>query len=98
MSKPLSKLYIRIIISAAIGFFFVGAFINIQYPCTQEMPGENIAQCVSFESAIMHPGDLNNNKQDSLTRFVSNFAIISLLCFALLSAYTRVQTKKKTRK
>lgn len=98
MSQPLSKLYIRILISVAVGFLLAGAFIDIQYPCTETFPGEDITKCVAFEDALSHPNDLLANKQDSLTRFVSNFAIISLLCFALLSAYTRLQTKKKTRK
>jgi hypothetical protein len=94
MLKPLSNLYVRVIISAAVGFFFVGAFTNNQYPCTQTIPGEDISHCVSIESAIMHPRDLIHNKQASLTRFSKTFAIVSLGSFALLSIISLAQKKK----
>lgn len=95
MSRLLNQLYVRVLISAAVGLFFVGAFVNIQYPCTETLPDENITHCVSIESAIMHPGDLVNNKQDSLTNFVENFFIISFASFALLSVFSQFQTKRK---
>lgn len=91
MSKLLNKLYVRVIISAAIGFFFAGAYVDIEYPC----PPLDSKGCASFESAIMHPADLLNNKQGSLTTSMKNFIIISLISFALLSVYSLLQTKKK---
>jgi hypothetical protein len=90
MAKLLNKLYVRIIISAAIGFFLVGAWTNIQYPC----PPLDNAGCVVWESAIMHPLDLINNKQDSLKNFVTNFVIISLASLALLSVFSHSQRRK----
>ena len=100
MTKSLSKLYVRIIISVAIGLFMAGGYTNIHYPCS-ELPdfkvasGEDIEKCVAFESAIMHPGDLMKNKQNSLVEFTQGFAVVALLVFALLSLYSRSQTRKK---
>lgn len=92
MAKFLSKLYVKVIISAAVGLFLAGAFTHIQYPCISSVPGEG---CVVFEKAAMHPSDLINNKQNSLTKLVGTFAVSSLVSFALLSVYSRFQTKKK---
>lgn len=92
MSKLLNKLYIKVIISAAIGFSLAGAFSHIQYPCVSLVPGE---VCVALEKAVMHPNDLINNKQDSLAKFMRTFAISSLVSFALLSVYSQFKTKKK---
>ncbi len=89
MTQPLNKLYVRIVISVLIGFLFVGAFVNIQYPC----PPLDAEGCVSFDSAVMHPNDLISNKQGSLDRFVINFAIVSLISFGLLSTYNQLQKR-----
>lgn len=101
MSKLLNKLHVRIIISVVIGLFLASGYTSIHYPCS-ELPdfkvasGEDIEKCVAFEDAIMHPGDLMNNKQNSLVNFTRNFALGGLLVFTLLSAYSWSQTRKRT--
>jgi hypothetical protein len=82
----------RFILSVAVGFLLAGAVTHIQYPCTSTVSGEG---CVSFEKAIMHPNDLANNKQNSLTSFAETFAVSTIVSFTLLSVYSHHQTKKK---
>lgn len=91
MTKFLDKMYIRVILSVAVGFFVASTLTHITYPCTGYFEGIG---CVSFEDAIMHPSDLLNNKQDSLTTFASKFAVISLATFTLLSIAHKLYTKK----
>lgn len=78
--------------AVVIGLLFAGSRTTITYDC---VPIDGAKGCVSFEDAIMHPGDLINNKQNSLVRFSTNFALSSLTTFALISA-TSVVHKKRT--
>lgn len=65
----------------------------ITYNCP---PIDGAMGCVSFEKAVMHPGDLFNNKQNSLWHFSETFVVVALASFGLISTYSWAQTKKKT--
>ncbi len=89
--KYINNLAIRILVAVAIGLLFASVGTKITYTCTSSA-GE--LGCVSYEKAVMHPGDLANNKQDSLAQFSKTFAIASLTGFALLSVIILAQKKK----
>lgn len=91
--KYINNLWVKVIASIVIGFLLASAGTKITYTCT---PADGAAGCTSFEKAIMHPSDLLNNKQNSLTHFSKTFAITSLASFALLSILGFVQKKPKS--
>jgi hypothetical protein len=95
MLKLINKLNVRILIAIVFGFLVASTFTHFQGPCTSTIQGEDSSHCVEFSKAVMHPRDLINNKQDTLTKFAGTFAISSLVGFALLTAYSQFQTKKK---
>jgi hypothetical protein len=88
--KLLNKLSVRIVAAIVIGFLITGAGISNTYSCA---PIDGAAGCVSFDKVVMHPNDLLHNRQNSLVRFSSTFAITSLVAFALLNV-VRFQQKK----
>ena len=90
--KHINKLSSRIAIAVIIGFLLASSRTTITYSC---VPIDGAMGCVSFEDAIMHPNDLLNNRQNSLVRFSTTFAISSLVTFALINA-VNVTYKKKT--
>lgn len=89
MDKLIDKLYARIIAAVVLGLLFASTFTLMQGPCTTIVPGEDITKCVEHSKAIMHPGDLLNNTQNSLVKFSRTFVIVSVISFALLSVYSR---------
>jgi hypothetical protein len=95
MYRLTSKLNVRILAAMAFGFLMASTFTHLQGPCTTTIPSEDGSHCVEFSKAVMHPKDLINNKQDTLTKFVGTLAIGSLAGFALLSAYGQLRTRKK---
>jgi hypothetical protein len=84
--KYIHKLSVRITIAIVVGLLLAFGWTDIQYPCP---PLENTG-CVAFESAIMHPNDLLNNKQNSLVEASKTFAITSLVTFALLTVISGI--------
>ena len=93
--KHINKLSVRIIVAVVIGFLVASQTGIIIEPCTGvPPPGENNAQCAEFSTALEHPSDLINNKQNSLDRFSKTLAVTSLVSFALLSIYSQHQKKK----
>jgi hypothetical protein len=80
--KHINKFSIRVVVSVFIGFLLACAWTNIQYQCD---PLDNNG-CVAFESAILHPKDLINNKQDSLISFSRYVVLSSVVCLAILTA------------
>ena len=74
--KYIDKLYVKIVIAIVIGILFAGAGTKTTYDC-QPLADEPNSGCVSYEKAVMHPGDLFSNKQDSLMRFSKLFVITS---------------------
>jgi hypothetical protein len=95
MIKILKNLPARIALSLLIAFFIAGAGTHIQYPCQPETANGG---CVSFEKAVMHLGDLQNNVQDSRTKFIKAFVLSSLGSFAVLSLYITYTNRKKGKK
>ena len=95
MHKLTDKLSAQILIAVVFGFLIASLFTHLQVPCTTTIPGENSSHCVEFSKAVMHPRDLINNKQDTLTEFVGTLAVSTLVSFVLLSIYSRLRTKKK---
>lgn len=91
--KHLRKLSVRIVVAIVIGLLFAGAFTKITYPCA---PTDGAMGCVSFDKAVMHPGDLLHNKQDSLIDFSKRFVVNSLATFAILSIVSLTQKRKPT--
>lgn len=89
--RKLNKLYFKIAVALVVGFMFAGAVTKITYTCEPEAGDTG---CVSFAKAVMHPRDLVNNKQNSLTDFLGTFAISSLVSFALLTLYSQFRTKR----
>lgn len=94
MLKLIHKFYVRILLSIFFGLLPAITLTHIKGPCTIEVPGEDISRCVSFGDAIMQPGELLNNKQDSLLRFSTTFATVSLVSFTLLSIVSYTQKKQ----
>jgi hypothetical protein len=90
--KHNSKLSARIMIATVIGLLLATVTTKISYTCAP-LADDPSSHCTAFEKAIMHPSDLINNKQDSLTELVGTLAISSLVSFALISIY--VSNKKK---
>lgn len=90
--KYIDKLSVKIVAAIVVGFLLAGAGTKITYTCA---PIDGAAGCASFEKAIMHPSDLLNNKQDSLTHFSEAFVITSLVSFAILSTVRSVYKKPK---
>lgn len=88
------KFYVRILLSIFLGILPAITLTHIKGPCTIEVPGEDISRCVSWGDAIMQPGELLNNTQDSLLRFSTTFATVSLVSFTLLSIVSYSQKKK----
>ena len=80
----------KIVAALLIGFLIAGAGTKIIYAC----PPVGTAGCVSFDKAVMHPGDLLRNKQSSLVHFSETFVLTSVIMFALLSVLSVVQTRK----
>lgn len=97
--KHINKLSVKIVAVIVIGFLLAGAGTKITYTCSSESrpPDELSSYCTSYEKAVMHPSDLLNNKQDSLTHFSETFILTSLASFALLSIYNQSQIKKEPR-
>lgn len=85
MYKNVKRLRIWVTISLFIGLVMASLGTHIQYPC----PPLDSAVCVSHEKAIMHFTDLFNNKQGSLTTFVSLLVLASLASFTILSVYIK---------
>ncbi len=46
---------------------------------------------MSLQKAVMHPSDLINNKQDSLTHSSTSLAVTSLVVFSLVSVLGAVK-------
>lgn len=90
--KYIHKLSVRILVAIVIGLFFAGTGTSITYTCA---PVDGAKGCISFDKAVMHPGDLLNNKQNSLTHFSEIFVISSVVSFAVLSIVDSVQKKPK---
>jgi hypothetical protein len=78
MAKSINKLSVQLLIAIVFGFLMASAFTGLQGSCISTIPGEDSTRCVEFSKAVMHPRDLINNKQNSLTMFVETFAISSL--------------------
>ena len=89
--KLIHKLSVRIAIALVIGVLFAGAGTKITYTCALV---DGAQGCTSFEKAIMHPNDLLDNKQNSLVKFSTTFALTSLIAFAILEAASRAQKRK----
>lgn len=88
--KNINKLSIRIAIAVIIGFLFASR-TTMTYDCPLV---DGAKGCVSFEDAIAHPGDLLNNRQNSLARFSKTFVISSFVSFALVSAVSVIYKEK----
>jgi hypothetical protein len=91
------KLPVRIISALIAGLLLAGAFTTITYSCPPSAvpAGESASHCVAFEKAVMHPSDLFNNKQRSLIRFSTTFAVASLIALALLSAASFIRSSRR---
>jgi hypothetical protein len=92
--KHLRKLSVRIVAAIAIGLLFACLFTKIAYTCE---PVGGAMGCVLFDKAVMHPGDLLSNKQDSLMNFSKTFMVTSLTTFTLLSIVTLTQKRNNVR-
>lgn len=90
--KLFCKLPVRIVAAVAIGLLLAGAGTKITYGCA---PIDGAVGCVSFEKAIMHPGDLLGNKQDSLVHFSVAFVVAALVSFVALSIVDVAQKRPK---
>lgn len=86
------KFSVRIAVAIVVGVFVAGASTKIVYTC---VPIDGAAGCMSFDKAIMHPGDLLNNKQESLVRFSTVFATTSLLGFTVMGIVEAALKKQK---
>ena len=82
--KQINKLSVKIAIALLIGFLYAGAFTSISHDGCKP-PIDGAQGCATIEKAVMHPGDLLDNKQDSMVRFFSAFASVSIGTLALLS-------------
>lgn len=83
--KLLNKLSARIIISVIIGLFLALGFTEFQQPCTGVAPpGEDISRCVEFSDLTSHPEKIFSDSKVR-TEFLKNFAIVSIVSFALVS-------------
>lgn len=80
--KYISGFWVKIAVAIMLGFLFACAATDTTYTCA---PIDGAAGCASFQKSVMHPSDLLNNKQDSLTRFSETIAIASLVSLVLLS-------------
>ncbi|MBW4062244.1 hypothetical protein HJC99_06785 [Candidatus Saccharibacteria bacterium] len=89
--KSFSRLYVKSAAALVVGFFFAGAVTSITYACT---PVDGAAGCVSFDKAVLHLGDLADNKQSSLVHFATTFAVVSLITFVILSILSFAQKRK----
>jgi hypothetical protein len=90
--KLTNNLTIRIVTTIVIGFLLAGAGTKITYTC---VPPNGELGCTSFEKAVMHPGDLLKNKQNSLSHFSETFVITSLTSLALFTVVSSTQKKSK---
>ncbi|HMT19384.1 MAG TPA: hypothetical protein PKD20_05460 [Candidatus Saccharibacteria bacterium] len=88
--KYIDKLSIRIVTAVVIGILLAGAWTDIQYQCD---PLENKG-CVAFESAVLHPKDLINNKQGSLVTFSRYMVYSSAVCLAILTIINASQKRR----
>ena len=86
MIKPTKKHLVAIAIAVILGLFFASGLTDLQGPCTTADAGEDIAKCVEFSDAVMQPGRMIENEQNSLVRFSSTFVVVSLTSLALLGA------------
>ena len=91
--KHINNLTVRILAATLIGFLIAGITTKNTCDCPNFVKEPN-SGCISFEKVVMHPGDLITNKQNSLVRFSTTFAIGSLASFALLSLVGLVLKKK----
>lgn len=92
--KYISKIWVRIIISIIIGLFFAGGYTDISYDLPTIYTEKGGSGGAVFESALSHPKDLMNNKQDSLVRFSTTFFAVSVITFSALSIPTLTKRKK----
>lgn len=93
--KYLEKISVRIAVALIVGFLIAGSNTSIKYDCP---PIDGAMGCTAFEDAILHPGDLLNNEQNSLVRFSRTFAVSSVITFALISAVIIVKNNKSPNK
>lgn len=87
MIKNVKSLCARILVAVILGLILASTFTKTQGPCTSSTPGEDVAKCVEFSKAILHPNDLLNNNQDSLVNFSKTFASVSVTTFIVFGAY-----------
>lgn len=84
MKSYIDKLYVRISIAVIVGLLLAAAFTSFQQLCTTVIAGEEASQCVEFPKAIMYPEKLMSD-QGLRTKFVTTFAVGSLVSFALVT-------------
>jgi len=89
--KRIQKLWTRIVVAIVIGFLVAAIGTSIPYTCT---PTDSGAGCISFDKAVMHPGDLLSNEQSSLVKFSTTFVVTSLATLALISVLRSAQKKR----
>jgi len=82
----------KIVAAVLIGFLIAGAGTKIIYTCP---PIDGAAGCASLDKAVMHPGDLLRNKQESLVHFSETFVITSLVGFVILELLIREKKHPK---
>jgi hypothetical protein len=75
------KVSLYILVALIDGIVFASIGTKVTYPCPL-LPGT--AGCVSFEKAVMHPGDLIANYQGSLTHFLLNLLVVFAIVLILL--------------
>jgi len=98
MVNKINKLSTRIIIALFLGLFFA-LRTPIQVPCSSisnfvPPDGEDINKCVAYPDAISQPSKLLSNEQNSLVRFSTTIAVISIASFATLSLFSFYNNRK----
>lgn len=77
------------IVALGIGFFIAGFTTKMSYPCNS-LYDDPTSGCIEWVKAIMRPGDLFSNRQDSLARFLSVLVLGASVNFVLLMFLARV--------
>lgn len=88
----MKKILLAIVVAVGIAFVMAGAGTHIAYACP---PVDGARGCVEFSKAIMHPGDLLHNKEDSLVHFATTFFLTFLVVFAVITIAFQILNKQR---
>jgi|GEM_PF-1116205 len=77
------------------GLLFASIGTKVTYSCPLL---DGAAGCISAEKAVMHPGDLFSNYQDSLSRFALNLLVAFVIVLVPLIVISGISDWVKKRK